>query len=239
MKSHPGSGLKAPDSSPCRAYCFDSGFQQKHTSFNSRISLLLESSLAVRRLCLACMLLFLLLACSASRALGQGAKLRVDDDQEMEQSDAPGARENWFRKGRQSPDGLTSAEHLQKAFEQKLQMRDATPTSIHPIPARTGSPLTTMFPSRVVPSDHSAIETVGAATSAAARTWSTTPIPGEMRLLSMRPGCSIRSRARPCWSGHAGSGEDLRSEPLRAIGAALQSARCSATRPHVIPVRRR
>lgn len=70
------------------------------------------------------LLLFLLLiGCAALPVLGQGAKLRVDDDQEMEQGDAPGARENWFRKGRHSPDGLTSAEHLQKAFEQKLRMR--------------------------------------------------------------------------------------------------------------------
>jgi hypothetical protein len=67
--------------------------------------------------------LLCILVLFASAAHGQGAKLRVDDDEQMEQGDAPGARENWFRKGRQSPDGLTSAEHLQRAFEQKQQLR--------------------------------------------------------------------------------------------------------------------
>jgi hypothetical protein len=81
---------------------------------------------AVRRTSfLALGLLSVLLACIALPALGQGAKFRVDDDEEMQQGDAPAARENWFRKGRQSPDGLTAAEHLEKAFQQKMEMRRA------------------------------------------------------------------------------------------------------------------
>ena len=70
-------------------------------------------------------LLCILLTCSSLPLFGQGAKLRVDDDEEMQQGDAPAARENWFRKGRQSPDGLTAAEHLQKAFQQKMDSRRA------------------------------------------------------------------------------------------------------------------
>ena len=80
--------------------------------------------MAVRRALSTFLLLPILIACVSLSAFGQGAKLRVDDDQELKQGDAPGARENWFRKGRQSPDEMSSAEHLQKAFEQKLRMRE-------------------------------------------------------------------------------------------------------------------
>jgi hypothetical protein len=75
-------------------------------------------------------LLCILFACSVSPLFGQGAKLRVDDDEEMQQGDAPAARENWFRKGRQSPDGRTASEHLQKAFQQKMEMRRARALSL-------------------------------------------------------------------------------------------------------------
>jgi hypothetical protein len=70
-------------------------------------------------------LLCILLAYSALPVLAQGAKLRVDDEEEMRQGDAPAARENWFRKGRQSSDDMTAAEHLQKAFQQKMDSRRA------------------------------------------------------------------------------------------------------------------
>lgn len=57
---------------------------------------------------------------------GQGAKLRVEDEEhDMEATDEPAARENWFRKGRQASDGLTAAEHLHSAVQQKMQLRRA------------------------------------------------------------------------------------------------------------------
>jgi hypothetical protein len=99
---------------------------RKHTLLTSSIHRIGSLLVAVRRTFFSTLvLLCTLVAWSSTLAFAQGAKIHVDDEEEMEQGDAPAARENWFRHGRQSPDGFTAAEHLQRAFQQKLDRRSA------------------------------------------------------------------------------------------------------------------
>ncbi|HEX6880933.1 MAG TPA: hypothetical protein VF135_11255, partial [Terriglobales bacterium] len=92
----------------------------------------------MRRVLLSLLGLLCILVSLSATSFAQGAKLTVDDDEEMSQGDAPAARENWFRKGRQSSDLLSAAEHLQRAFQQKLDLRRQRSLRIHS-KAQTGS----------------------------------------------------------------------------------------------------